>query len=91
MDEKLKNFEELLKLMPFEWEQKAQELGAWERLREIRNAKGLLLVNFFYLTRNAVYERIANSEKWLKWLCENGFRGRSPGILHSLFPCCGRI
>jgi hypothetical protein len=96
MDGELKNFEELLGLMPFGWEQKAWELGALERSREIKDAKDLLLVNFLYLTstpsfgktaailqlegnihltKTAVYERIAGSEAWLKWLCENIVRG----------------
>jgi hypothetical protein len=96
MDGELKTFEELLKLMPSGWEQKARELGALKRSREVRDAKDLLLVNFLYLTgtpsfsktaallrlegtihltKNAVYERIEKSEKWLKWLCENIFRG----------------
>ncbi|MDR0760775.1 MAG: hypothetical protein LBF74_11830 [Treponema sp.] len=41
MDGELKNFEELLKLMPEGWEQKARELGALTRSREIKNAKDL--------------------------------------------------
>jgi hypothetical protein len=96
MDGELKSFEELLGLLPVGWEQKARELGALKRSREIKDAKDLLLVNFLYLTstpsfgktaallqlegnihlsKNAVYERITGSEAWLKWLCQNIFRG----------------
>jgi hypothetical protein len=96
MDGELKSFEALLSLLPMGWEQKARELGALERSREVKDAKDLLLVNFLYLTstpsfgktaallqlegnihltKNAVYERIGGSEAWLKWLCQNIFRG----------------
>jgi hypothetical protein len=54
MDGELKTFEELLKLMPSEWERKARELGVLKRSREIRDAKDLLPVNFPCLDRHAV-------------------------------------
>jgi hypothetical protein len=96
MDGELKSFEELLKLMPSVWEQKARELRALKRSREIRDAKDLLPVNFpcltstpsfsktaallqlegtIHLIRNAVYERIAKKEKWLKRLFEGADYG----------------
>lgn len=113
MSGELKTFEELLKLMPVGWEQKAREMGALERSREIKDAKDLLLVNFLYLTstpsygktaallqlegnihltKNAVYERIAGSEAWLKWLCHNIVRGNGllaekPGWLEGKRVC----
>jgi hypothetical protein len=59
MDGELKNFEELLGLMPVGWEQKASELGAWERSREIKDAKDLLLVNFLYLTSTPSFGKTA--------------------------------
>jgi hypothetical protein len=34
-----KNYEELLKLMPFGWKQKTQELGGLQRLWKIKDAK----------------------------------------------------
>jgi hypothetical protein len=34
--------------MPLGWEQKARELGALERPREVKDAKDSLPVNFFY-------------------------------------------
>jgi hypothetical protein len=50
----LKTFEELLKLMPLGWEQKARELGALERSREVKDAKDLLLVNFLYIDQHTL-------------------------------------
>jgi hypothetical protein len=45
--------------MPFGWEQKARELGALERSREIKDAKDLLLVNFLYLTSTPSFGKTA--------------------------------
>jgi hypothetical protein len=59
MDGELKTFEGLLKLMPSGWEQKARELGALKRSREIRDAKDLLLVNFPCLTGTPSFSRTA--------------------------------
>ncbi|MDR0629461.1 MAG: hypothetical protein LBG24_07495 [Treponema sp.] len=59
MDEELKTFEELLKLMPLGWEQKARELGALERSWEVKDAKDLLRVNFLYLTSTPSYGKTA--------------------------------
>jgi hypothetical protein len=59
MDWELKSFEELRRLMPFGWEQKARELGALERSREIRDAKDLLPVNFLYLTGTPSFGKTA--------------------------------
>jgi hypothetical protein len=39
MDGEIKNFEELLKLMPLGWEQMARELSALTRSRKIKDAK----------------------------------------------------
>jgi hypothetical protein len=89
------DFNELVKLMPKGWEEKARELGAFARARNIKSVEDLLLVNFLYLTsapsfgstsailkatekimlnKNAVYERIGKSEKWLGWLVANIYR-----------------
>ncbi|MDR1901125.1 MAG: transposase [Treponema sp.] len=50
MKEEKASFEHLLSVMPEGWEDKAKELGALQRGREIRNATDLLRLVFLYLT-----------------------------------------
>jgi len=45
-----KRFEELLHLLPEGWEEKAKELGALQRAREIKTAEELLRLILLYLT-----------------------------------------
>jgi hypothetical protein len=59
MDRELKNFEELLKILPVGGEQKAREVAAWERSREIKDAKDLLPVNFLHLTGTPSFGKTA--------------------------------
>jgi hypothetical protein len=57
--EQEKLFEELIKLMPEGWEQKARELGAFTRSRNIKDVKDLLLVVFMYLTNTPSFGKTA--------------------------------
>jgi hypothetical protein len=50
MGEEKQQFEELLKLMPDGWQEKAKELGALQRVRKIKTAEELLRLIFLYLT-----------------------------------------
>jgi hypothetical protein len=50
MEGEIKNFEDLLNLMPLGWEKKARELGTLTQSREIKDARDLLPVIFLYLT-----------------------------------------
>jgi hypothetical protein len=59
MDGEPKNFEELLNFMPFGWEQKARELGALIRSREIKDARDLFPVHFLYLTGTPSFGKTA--------------------------------
>ena len=43
-------FRQLLKLLPKGWEEKAKELGALQRAREIKTPEELLRLNLLYLT-----------------------------------------
>jgi hypothetical protein len=45
-----KRFKQLLKMLPEGWEEKAKELGALQRAREIKTPEELLLLNLLYLT-----------------------------------------
>jgi hypothetical protein len=48
-------FDELLKLLPDDWESKANELGAFERAREIKSPEALLRLILLYLTEGKSY------------------------------------
>jgi hypothetical protein len=50
MDEGKTSFERLLSVMPERWEEKAKELGALVRGREIKSVLDLLRLVFLYLT-----------------------------------------
>jgi hypothetical protein len=50
IDECKTGFEQLLSVMPGGWENKAKELGALARGREIKNAGDLPRLVFLYLT-----------------------------------------
>jgi len=50
MKEEQTSFEQLLSVMPEGWEDKAQQLGAFTRQREIKKAIDLLRLVFIYLT-----------------------------------------
>jgi hypothetical protein len=92
MGEEIYSLEELISILPEGWQEKAKELGALRRAREIKTPEDLLKLNFLYLTTGksfgntavllqlgneyhlnkiAVYNRIGNSEEWLRWLCEH--------------------
>jgi hypothetical protein len=53
------DFKRLLSVMPQGWEEKAKELGALERGREIKNAVDLLRLVFIYLTEGKSFSGTA--------------------------------
>jgi hypothetical protein len=53
------SFEQLLSVMPEGWEDKAKELGALLRTREIKNATDLLRLVFLYLTEGKSFSGTA--------------------------------
>jgi hypothetical protein len=53
------NFERLLSVMPEGWEDKAKELGALVRGREIKSALDLLRLVFLYLTEGKSFSGTA--------------------------------
>jgi hypothetical protein len=55
MEGDIKNFEDLLNLMPLGWEEKARELGALTRSREIKDTRDLLPMIFLYLTSTPTF------------------------------------
>jgi hypothetical protein len=59
MDEGKTSFEQLLSVMPEGWEDKAKEVGALVRGREIKNALELLRLVFFYLTEGKSFSGTA--------------------------------
>jgi hypothetical protein len=50
MGKETDRFKQLMKLLPDEWEQKAKELGALQRAREIKTPEELLRIILLYLT-----------------------------------------
>jgi hypothetical protein len=44
-------FKQVLDLLPEGWEEKAKELGALQRAREIKTPEELLRLNLLYLTK----------------------------------------
>jgi len=50
MGREKERFEQILKLLPEDWEAKAKELGAFQRAREIKSPKELLMLILVYLT-----------------------------------------
>lgn len=49
-------FEEITKLLPSDWEEKAKELGALKRRRNIKNARDLLAMNLLYASEGGSYQ-----------------------------------
>ncbi|MDR3161281.1 MAG: hypothetical protein LBU28_06670 [Spirochaetaceae bacterium] len=55
MEGELIDFDTLLSLLPEGWEQKARDLGAWERAREIKTPAELLRLIVLYLTEGVSF------------------------------------
>jgi hypothetical protein len=53
------SFEQVISVMPEGWKDKAKELGAWLRTREIKNATDLLRLVFLYLTEGKSFSGTA--------------------------------
>jgi hypothetical protein len=59
MNEENTSFERLLPVMPEGWQDKAKELGALSRAREIKKAIDLLRLVFIYLTEGKSFRGTA--------------------------------
>ena len=59
MKEENTSFEQLLSVLPEGWQDKAKELGALTREREIKNAIDLLRLVFIYLTEGKSFSGTA--------------------------------